>query len=223
MFALVGVYLVIPIVSPWFESASKKELAIVVSLWGVSLLFPIINHFTPIGLEYSHQGMLYTTPFHSLLYLSGYIGYIFIGGLIKKFLNELGHYILKVTITIFVTSILVFLVGLYIGVPYQDAYAYLSLPNAGISISFFLFFLYYYPKLSQYLKIKFKHNGERFMAEVARLSFGIYLLHVLVLEQIQIANMEGYIRVAISIIVFVLSLIIIKIVSYIPYSKYLIG
>ena len=43
MYTLAGLYLLVPIVSPWLRNASKHEIEIYLALWLVTLLYPYIG------------------------------------------------------------------------------------------------------------------------------------------------------------------------------------
>ena len=212
MFALIGVYLTIPLLSPWFIRASDKDIILVIVLWIITLFYPIINSFTPIELQYSHTGMLFSTPYHSLLNFSGYFGFVLVGGCIKRFLNVIAMNSMWVCSSLFLTSVIVYAFSLIIHVENEDAYAYLSIPTAFISVIVFIFFV-----------TTFKKDVSPFVVDVSNLTFGIYLIHPLLLEQFDITTLGGYSRLLIAVLAFFVSCLIIKIISLIPYNKYIIG
>lgn len=48
-------------------------------------------------------------------------------------------------------------------------------------------------------------------------------MHVIILQHIHVESIGGYSRLLITIVVFAISYVIYKLLSYIPYSKYILG
>lgn len=69
MYALIGLYLVTPIIKPWIDRVGRREVKFYLLIWFVTLLFPYFELI--VDINQSDTGVLY--------YLSGYIGY-FISG-----------------------------------------------------------------------------------------------------------------------------------------------
>lgn len=111
------------------------------------------------------------------------------------------------------TSIFLLSVSLILRIPYQQGYAYLSVSNAMISISVFIFFI------SRVYRCSYANN---FVAIISQSSFGIYLIHPFILEQIHIESLGGYTRFVIACICFGISFLVIRIISLLPHSKYVV-
>ncbi len=65
MYTLIGQYLLSPIISPWLNKATKKEVEFVLCLWFISLCLPLISRYIIV----SDTGILY--------YFSGLRGIIY--------------------------------------------------------------------------------------------------------------------------------------------------
>jgi len=74
VYMLVGLYLLIPILSPWLERASNHEVLGVLALWGVTLLLPYARRWQPHLLGEAHWNATST-----LYYFNGYVGYLLLG------------------------------------------------------------------------------------------------------------------------------------------------
>ncbi|ALL04863.1 hypothetical protein AQ505_04790 [Pedobacter sp. PACM 27299] len=74
LYMLAGLYLMIPIISPWLAKATKRELELVLSIFIFSTFIPYLKFLT--GLAF---GMSDWNEFHSFYYLSGFIGYLLMG------------------------------------------------------------------------------------------------------------------------------------------------
>lgn len=140
MYALLGIYLVAPIISHWYKAVSIKEKTMYISLWGLSLVFVISK--SPISLEFTHQGLLYSTPYHALLYVAGYIGYFILGAIIKEYRNWfLLHAKQIICFNIIVYIAIVFTCLFFLGLSASNTIAYLSLPTCLLSFSIFVLFM----------------------------------------------------------------------------------
>lgn len=226
LYALIGVYIILPVLSVWYRNSSSKERLVYLILWLLSLLLIVINEHFPVSFDYSHQGMLYSTPFHSLLYISGYIGYFLVGAMIRdnqEAINRrLGRFIL-LAIVLYVILIVVF--RLFAGVEETNSIAYCSLTTSILSSTIFIVL----NRIGSWIKSKGKiTEGGKFglvsiTEYVSNATFSIYFMHVLILEYMPVDSIGGYTRLAIGVLVFISSYIIYKILSLIPYSKYLLG
>ena len=47
LYMLIGLYLIMPLISPWLERASRRELQSVLAIWGVTLLLPFTYGMDP--------------------------------------------------------------------------------------------------------------------------------------------------------------------------------
>lgn len=75
MYTLAGLYLLAPVISAWLEKAGKKDLEIILSLWAVTLCYPILEQWVEIN--EGNTGILY--------YFGGYAGYFLLGYYLKRY------------------------------------------------------------------------------------------------------------------------------------------
>ena len=47
LYMLIGLYLIMPLISPWLERASRRELQSVLAIWGLTLLLPYVKMLAP--------------------------------------------------------------------------------------------------------------------------------------------------------------------------------
>ena len=98
VYMLIGLYLLMPLLSPWAEKASVKEIRIYLGIWLLTTLFPYIREFASGGsIQYleAADGL----PAHALFplwgeaswnayglfyYFSGFIGYLLLGLYVRK-------------------------------------------------------------------------------------------------------------------------------------------
>ena len=82
IYMLLGIYLVLPIVSRWLETASKKDVETVLWLWGISLFVPYLTYYSPLlGFQGNYGvvgiwGVCSWNTFGTFYYMSGFMGYM---------------------------------------------------------------------------------------------------------------------------------------------------
>ncbi len=119
VYMLIGVYLLMPLLSPWAERVSKRELQVYLGIWLFTTLIPIIRDWYSGGFEsleviYGVSGLprQALTPFWgeaswntygTFYYLSGFIGYLLLGLYLRRFVGELSW---KKTLAIAIPSYL---------------------------------------------------------------------------------------------------------------------
>ncbi|MBP3202525.1 MAG: acyltransferase family protein [Bacteroidales bacterium] len=99
VYMLLGIYLLMPLLSPWAEKVSRRELEVYLGIWLVTTLLPFVREaaggqplliFAADGLPAAAQFPLWGeaswNPYGTFYYLSGFIGYLMVGLYIRKFL-----------------------------------------------------------------------------------------------------------------------------------------
>lgn len=117
VYMLIGIYLLMPILSPWAEKVEKKELQIYLGIWLFTTLIPLIRDWAagssltviygPSGLPrqalFPLWGEASWNAYGTFYYFSGFIGYLFMGLYFRKFVGELSW---KKTLAIAIPSYL---------------------------------------------------------------------------------------------------------------------
>lgn len=91
LYMLIGVYLILPILSPWLNQASRKDLKLFLKIWGISLFIPAIQFAAPLlgisGYDTSAGilGVCGWNSFGTFYYFSGFLGYIIFAYYLKRF------------------------------------------------------------------------------------------------------------------------------------------
>ena len=102
VYMLVGLYLVMPLLSPWAEKVGKKELLVYLGIWLFTTLIPFIRQWAggpapvmygPSGIpnpaKYPLWGEASWNTYGVFYYLSGFIGYLLLGLYFRKFVGKL--------------------------------------------------------------------------------------------------------------------------------------
>ena len=82
MYPLIGLYLFIPMISPWLVKVSAKEERIFLWLFALSTCMPYLNRWCG-----ELWGQCFWNEFHTLWYFSGYLGYLVLAHYIRVHLD----------------------------------------------------------------------------------------------------------------------------------------
>ena len=123
VYMLIGIYLVMPLISPWAERVGKRELQLYIGIWLFTTIIPLIRVwlggsapviYGPSGIpnpaKYPLWGEARWNSYGLFYYVSGMLGYLLLGLYFRKFVGEISW---KKTIAI---AVPVFLGGFAIGV-----------------------------------------------------------------------------------------------------------
>ena len=103
VYMLAGVYLLMPLLSPWAEKVGKKELQVYLGIWLFSTLIPLFRDWLCDGtmaVTYGTSGIPRQALFPlwgeaswntygTFYYISGFIGYLLLGLYLRRFVGEL--------------------------------------------------------------------------------------------------------------------------------------
>ena len=102
VYMLVGVYLVMPLLSPWAEKVGKRELLVYLGIWLFTTIIPFIRQWAggpapvlygPSGIpnpaKYPLWGEASWNTYGVFYYLSGFVGYLLLGLYFRKFVGRL--------------------------------------------------------------------------------------------------------------------------------------
>lgn len=102
VYMLLGVYLIMPLLSPWAEKVGKRELQIYLCIWLFTSIIPFIRLWTggnpsviygPSGIpnisKYPLWGEASWNAYGTFYYISGFIGYLLLGLYFRKFVAEM--------------------------------------------------------------------------------------------------------------------------------------
>ena len=211
LYMLIGLYLLAPLLNKFFLNAKKRDQTVFLLIClGVFMYDFTIKVF---GIELGFN----------FLNLSGFILYFISGYYLKKYFKSNSRRIMVSLIVLFLLGFSVTFFGTYVTMANNmgwPLYSYLS-PNVLLmTFSSFLIF--------QMSKESFKNSPKNIMA-LSNASFGIYLVHPIVL---QVLAYVFFIRVTISswvkiplhvLLAFIISFGIIWIIQRFKYSSYIVG
>ena len=227
MYPLISLYIIIPVVSPWLEKSSAKDELIFISLFVFTTFIPFIRRFITPDL----WGECFWNNFSAFWYCSGYLGYLVVAHYIRVHLSWSRSKRLKIGLLAFIAGAafttwsfwFMGVPGKIIETPMLEWAWEFCTPNVLLATFgiFLLFTCINQPK------------APRFITELSKLSFGMYLMHLFFLAPIASWFVNGnsanpmlpiwIVIPVIAILTFICCFVTSKLVSYIPGSKYLIG
>ena len=102
VYMLIGLYLIMPLLSPWAEKVGRKELKIYLGIWLFTTLIPLIRQWAggpapviygpsgiPNAAKYPLWGEASWNTYGVFYYLSGFVGYLLLGLYFRKFVGRL--------------------------------------------------------------------------------------------------------------------------------------
>ena len=227
MYPLISLYLIMPVVSPWLEKASSRDELLFLGFFALSTFMPWLHLYVSTEL----WGECFWNPFHALWYCSGYLGYLVMAHYIHYHITWSRSKRLKVGTVCFLLGAAFTAWSFWMkGVPGQLietpmlewAWEFCT-PNV-MCATFGAFLLFTCIRQTSSPKI---------IKEIARLSFGMYLMHMFFLAPIAAAIVGGdranpllpvWLAIpTIAVLSYICCIIATKIISYLPGSKWIIG
>lgn len=223
VYMLMAIYLIAPVFSPWVVSAGRKSMELFLALWAVTLTLPFIHLFFP-----AVWGECYWNATPTLYYFSGFMGYAVLAAYIKRFWMAPSLRIDWLAIGLVVAGYAITLGGFLYRLRYEQqvkslelTWNFTSLNVAMMTAGLFLLFR----------NLRAQDSNSRvwkWIDDLSRMSYGMYLAHIIVLNTIHshLAPMIGnaFLRIpTIAIATFVITYLVIKLLSLLPGSKYLVG
>ena len=199
---LFGLYLAMPLLSPWAEKVGRRELGGWIALWSVTAAFPYLRRLSlALGVEPSFGSVAYLwgecpwNEFGVFQYVGGFLGYMLVALYVRKFVPAFSwKKTLAFCVPLFAAGLAIMAGGFYLRIPGGGAYPvhapyaaavdlemsieYCSLGVAAAAVALFL------------LARKFTADGafyRRVVLPASEASFGAYLIHILILVPVSSA------------------------------------
>lgn len=211
LYALMGLYLLVPIISAWLQHTSKQAVEGYLLLWVITNLYPFLSLI--LNLRTDTGGVLY--------YFTGYVGYFLLGYYLREYNISLKFLI---PTSIAMASLLVFNKAFGWNLDFYNCFWFGSFPMAVTSATYFM--------IAKTLLINrvLPAKVTQAIIFVSNLSLGVYLVHTIIMRTYLwkcsfIVGISNYcVRTfVITGLTFIISLILCWGISYLPYSQYIIG
>lgn len=229
VYMILGLYLIIPILSPWVERASRRQMRLILGIWLLLTPMPFLRLLWP-----ELWGEAVWNPFGAQQYISGFIGYLLAGAYARKFLLNSERSYKGIGILLILLGFCGALAGMlyhnyllpptaetyatYVAGTYEISWFFCGLPICLEAFGFFLLFFRWSPQRVPAL-----------MSDFSRLSYGIYLCHIIFLtwfyEEVflSLPVSTPFAILGICICTVITSYLVIKAISFLPKSKWIVG
>lgn len=204
VYMLLGLYLIMPLLSPWLATVSCRELTVYLGIWALTLLIPFVREgaggMAPViyardGLPapalFPLWGEASWNPFGLFYYVSGFVGYMLLGVWIRRFMPS-GRAVRALGWTIFLLGFIwtcfgfmqrIFTGGYFpvegsveLAVSWETAIAFCGLPVALSAFGLTLAFR------SENCEETFFYR--HIVLPLSKAGYGMYLMHMLVLASV---------------------------------------
>lgn len=211
MYTLAGLYMLVPVLSPWLRNAPKHEIELYLAFWLITLLYPYIG--TVLDINTGETGVLY--------YLTGYAGYFLLGHYMSRYTLPL-KWLWLITLLVLPMPVIDKVMGW--NLDFYSAFGYLSVPVAVMTATLFASV----KRLVE--KRQLGSVASTSLALVSNLSFGIYLVHIFVMRTLLynwsfVLGIGNYYvqTLVVTVLTFIGSFAVCWIISKLPYSQYVTG
>ena len=221
VYMLLGLYLFAPVVSPWIETASRRAMEGYLALWAFTLCIPYVHLVFP---ELLGECFWNDTPM--LYYFSGFLGYMVLAAYLRRYhaapraWHKWGGALLVVagyfaTAWIFDAR----LATQRLVADLELSWGFGTINVAAMSVGLFLLLKDVRPGAGRFTGV---------VTDISRLSYGIYLIHIMLLNFFHgwldpLIVSAGIKIPVLALCTFVSSYAVVKLISLLPGSKYVVG
>ena len=228
LYIIMGLYLLVPVISPWVKQATTRGLAAFLAVWSFTLFLPYIRHWPGHAIFPEIHGQCDWNTHEMTYYFGGYIGYFVLGHAMMRLPKSSG------------VKVPLLGAGMLAAGWATTYFGYLSTVSHRESqkaLEFFIEFLS--PNVALMTagtflicrSITLPAKAEKFLAHLSVLSFGIFLIHYWVLTWLRgrfpvdmLKTLSpGPAMFLLAILTFLGGWAIAKLVSLLPGKKWLLG
>ena len=234
VYMIIGVYIAMPLFSPWIERVSKRGEQIFLCAWALTTLVPFLNQLALKLFDRSEvYGVANWNEFGMLYYISGFMGYVVLAHYIRKYIDWSWKRTLAVAIPLWIAGYAISTLWFWYQIPaeypvnqsidlavlMEQSWRFCSTGVAIITFALFIIFK------------KINCSGwlyRTLVLPISKVSYGVYLMHIFVLVPM-VAWVQSWglatpwIMVLSTLLTFCSCSIISFAVSKLPFGKYIVG
>lgn len=235
LYVIIGLYLFIPVISPWVRGASTRALWAFLGVWGFTLCLPYLQHFPGHPLFPAMHGECDWNNKNGTYYFGGYLGYLILGHALTRVTLPSRGKVLWGSAALFVTGWLLTTAGFAWSASQKHTGKNLEffIENLSPNVAFMAAGLFLAcramgtrtPALDEPVSAV-----ARLMAWLSILSFGSFLIHYWVLQWVHQAYMPWLVGLhpfvgcpLLAVTTFAGSFLVAWLVSLLPGRKWLLG
>ena len=238
VYMLLGLYVLMPLLSPWIEKVSKRGEEALIAVWLFTTLAPF---FTQIAREWFGGGDLWGycpwNSFGGMHYVSGFMGYLVLGHYLRTYVPEMNwKKTLAWALPLWIVGYAITLGGIWYFLP-KGADAYPFMKNYGFAVDMEMSWGFcstgvVLTTVAYVLVIrKLGSSGwlyRHIVLPVSKRSYGIYLMHMFALVAIFAfvpawGMATPWTIVTIATLTFILCSVVAVVISKLPGGKYIVG
>ena len=227
VYMLTGIYLFAPVLSGWVQTSTKKEMQYFLFFWIITLFVPYIHQLFPFiwgEVPWNNHPMLH--------YFMGYFGYVVVANYLKKFHPQPSAALYIAAAVMIVAGYAVTVFGFIYRLPTAQTISGLELTWDFNTINVALmttgiFILVKDVSLGNEEAVA-ETSGFKLLQDLSAKSYGMYLAHIICMNAVfgLMKNLPFSTLINIplmAVCTFVLTYMLIKILSLLPRSKWLVG
>jgi len=221
MYPLIGIYLFLPIISPWLRNATARQELFFILLFLLSTCMPFLRRWFG-----ELWGECFWNEYHMLWYFSGYLGYVVLAHYIHKHLSWTRNERLLRGSALAVVGAALTIWSFYIQ---AEPVVLLETPEIEIGWAFCTINCVMLTAGTFIVFTAINWRESAIVTEMSKLSYGMYLMHIFwlgmwvdVFKNIYPLATPAAIP-AIAICTFATCYLCTKAMSYLPYAKYIVG
>ncbi len=237
VYMLLGVYLLMPLLSPWIEKVSRKEERGFLILWAFTTVLPLLR---PIASAVTGSPALWGecpwNDFGTFYYVSGFIGFLVLGHYFRTYAGEVSWgKTLALAIPFWLIGYAVTVGGFWYFMPRELGFPLSAPYETAVEMETtwnFTTFGVMMQTVGYFLIIrKITAAGwfyNRFVLPVSKLSYGMYLMHMFILTAVfswisSTGIAMPYVIFSSAAVTFVLCAVAARLLAFLPGSKYIVG
>ena len=237
VYMLLGVYLIMPMISPWIEKITRKEEKTFLWLWAFTTLLPLLQ---PMAQKVTGStdlwGECQWNAFGTFYYVSGFIGYVVLGHYFRTYAGEISwKKTLAYAVPFWIVGFAVSAGGFWNMIPDAEGYPVSSSYAAafrmeaqrgfctlGVMLQTVAYFL---------VLRKITSSGwvyQRLVQPISKLSYGMYLMHMFVLVPVfawvrSWGLVTPLVMLISAAVTYMICAVAVRLMKYLPKSKYIVG
>lgn len=217
---LMGIYLIMPVISPWLRTCSKRGEEAFLAIWAISTFYEYLSPVLgPIW------GQCAWNDFHALYYYSGYLGYVVLAHYLRFHVNWSPKKYLAAGLPLYLVGY-AFTAGIYyVHAGVSSDYAYVEQPWQFCTFNILLMTLGAFLMFRAIKTVPM--TVYKPFEDISKQSYGIYLIHIFILG-LMFSIFGKILPIQINVFViglstFLTSYLICKLLSKLHGGKYIVG
>ncbi len=237
VYMLLGIYLLMPMISPWIDKITRKEERGFLILWAFTCVIPLLR---PLAAAVTGSANLWGecpwNEFGTFYYVSGFVGFVVLAHYFRKHVGEISWgKTLAVAMPFWLIGYAVTAAGFWHFMPNELGFPLSASYETAVEMETtwnFSTFGVMMQTLAYFLIIrKITASGfvyEHIVLPISKLSYGMYLMHMFVLTPVfSWINSTGLATALVmfisAILTYIICALLARLIAFIPKSKYIMG